>query len=409
MNYPQILKRLFSVNEYKGMKLGLKNIQDIDPLLKNPSQAFTSIHIAGTNGKGSVSTKIAAACEAAGYKVGLYTSPHLSCFRERIRINGHMISEEKVESYMNKLYSLCDENGIQATFFELTTMMAFMHFAEEKVDFAVLETGLGGRLDATNISKPVLSIITSISLEHTEILGNTIEEIAREKAGIIKLGVPVIIGPKVPLGVIQPIALEKKTCCFQVTGEFADYHEENNAIAKQALESLEIPQNAIEAGLKELPPCRLQIFSRANLLEAGHTQPLPKAVVLDVAHNPDGMIQLLKALRHTFRSIPLRFIIGLSSNKDVTGCLKAIQNEGVAFHFVEADSDRAAPKDFLAKELLSLGVAVDKIFCEDSIQSAINAGKNDEVVVVCGTFFIMGQARRALGINEPQDSSSKGK
>lgn len=404
-SYSQILDRLFSVNELAGMKLGLKNCLDMDRLLANPSKAFPSIHVAGTNGKGSVSTKIAATHEAAGFKTGLYTSPHLSCFRERIRINSHMISEKQVEKHMNTLFSLCDAHKIKSTFFELTTLMAFLHFAEENVDIAVLETGLGGRLDATNIVSPKMSVITSISLEHTEILGNTIDEIAMEKAGIIKHSIPVIIGPKVPFSVIQPVALKKQSPCMQVKGHYTDYHEENCAIANMVLEQLQMPNHAIHTGLKALPPCRLQTFTQKELLEAGFSAPLPKAVILDVAHNPDALKELLRAI---YNQGPFRFVIGLSSNKDIAGCLNVLKNEASAFHLVEAANERAASNETLAKELLKLGVSQDNIVCEASITSAIQnaiklARNNHELVIVCGTFFIMNQARKALGIVEPQD------
>lgn len=407
-NYSQIINRLFSVNQLEGMKFGLKNSHDLHRLLENPSHAFQSIHVAGTNGKGSVSTKIAAAYETAGHKVGLYTSPHLSCFRERIRINGEMISEKQVEAYMNTLFSLCDEHRIKATFFELTTMMALTHFARENVDMAVLETGLGGRLDSTNIVKPKLSIITSISLDHTEILGSTIEEIAREKAGIIKPSVPIILGPRVPLPIIEPIALENNSPCTQVNGTFSDYHEENCAIAKQALETLKISKNAIAIGLKALPPCRLQMFTANDLLAAGFSHPLPKMVILDVAHNPDGFHQLLKAVRKRYPAAPLRFVLGLSSNKDIVGCLDVVKNAASAFHLVEGANGRATPKEFLARELSALGVKKDMLFYESSIASGIHhaiklAGEKKEIVVTCGSFFIMAEARKALGIYEIQD------
>lgn len=407
-DYNKLLNRLLKVNFMGGIKLGLQNCLDIDLLLKKPSQAFASIHVAGTNGKGSVSTKIAAACEASGLKVGLYTSPHIACFRERIRINGQMITEEQVQKHLNHIFTLCDHHGIKATFFELTTMMAFAHFAEEKVDLAVLETGLGGRLDATNISRSILSIITSISHDHTEILGDSIEAISKEKAGIIKASTPVIIGPRVPKQLIEPIAHQHGSQCIQVTGEFVDYHEENCAIARKALEWLNVSEGHIEEGLKALPPCRMQTFTRQRLIELGFSIPLPDAVILDVAHNPDGLTQMLKAVRKRYADVPLRFVIGLSSNKDVKGCLSIICNEGVAFHLIEGCNERAVPKAKLGEELRNLGVREDRIAIESSISVATAnaielAGRNKELVVVCGTFFIMAQARKALGISEPQD------
>lgn len=407
-DYSTLLNRLLKVNYMGGIKLGLKNCRDLDLILGNPSQAFSTIHVAGTNGKGSVSTKIAAACEASGLKTGLFTSPHISCYRERIRINGQMISEAQIQKYLTLLFDVCEKHDIKATFFELATMMAFAHFAAEKVDVAVLETGLGGRLDATNISRSILSIITSISLDHTEILGDSIDAITREKAGIIKASIPVIIGPRVSKSLVEPIANKHGSQCLQVTGTFDDYHEENCAIARKALEWLNVSEAHIHEGLQALPACRLQILKKDDLIDLGFLDPLPRAVILDVAHNPDGLSQLLKAVRKRYADLPLRFILGLSSSKDVKGCLNVIKNEGTFFHLIEGCNERAVPKDKLAEELKNQGVQDERIAIEPSISAAIAnaielAGKNNELVVVCGTFFIMSQARKALGIDEPQD------
>ena len=183
MAYLDLIQHLLTVNLEAGIKLGLQNVERLQEILHYPDRSFTSIHVAGTNGKGSVCIKVARALEKAGYRTGLYTSPHISSFRERIRINGKMITEEAVESILPPLFKVIEEAGIPATFFEITTFLAFLYFAREKVDFAVLETGLGGRLDATNIVSPCLSVITSISLDHTEILGGSCEEIAHEKGG----------------------------------------------------------------------------------------------------------------------------------------------------------------------------------------------------------------------------------
>jgi len=463
-SYSEILSRLLNVNLSGGMKLGLHNCLQLDYLLKHPSRAFPAIHIAGTNGKGSVSTKIAAAYQAMGLKTGLYTSPHISCFRERIRINGQMVTEEQVLEHLSTLFSIAEKHEIKATFFELTTMLAFLFFSAEKVDIAVLETGLGGRLDATNIANPILSIITSISLEHTEILGNTIEAIAYEKAGIIKSGIPVLIGPRVPKSVIEKVAIEMGSPLMQIEGVFPDYHAENCAIAKQALnletavqdgkvmqdfeleprpaggdhsqkvkappagsgygskdcinlpsstavsrlKYLEVPVNAIQRGLNALPPCRLETFTDTHFRTIHYPTPWPQAVILDVAHNPDGLKHLIQAVRIRYPSTPLRFVLGLSSNKDVLGCLQVIKGAAVAFHLVEGTNGRAAPKTEVEKHLKNLAVEESRIFCEASIKKGVHhasqiAGNNHEVVVVCGTFFIMGEARQALGIKEPHD------
>lgn len=407
-NYSKLLNRLLSVNVREGVKLGLKNCEDLDKLLGYPSQSFPAIHVAGTNGKGSVSTKIGSAHQSLGLKTGLYTSPHISCFRERIQINEQMITEAQVEEHLANLFTICKQHHIKATFFELTTLIAFLHFSKEKVDIAVFETGLGGRLDATNILKPVLSIITSISLEHTEILGGTIEAIAKEKAGIIKPSIPVIIGPSVPKQLIEKIASESNSPCIQVEGPFEDYHEENCAIAKEALEYLKILPEAIKKGIKALPPCRLETFTQEDLLALSHHAPLPEAIILDVAHNPDGLKHLIKAVRKRYPKSNFRFVVGLSSNKDILGCLQIIKKEGTAFHLIEGDNERAASKKLLADKLANMGVSSVNIFCESSIRSAIYhaielASQKNEIVIACGTFFIMREIRQALGLNEPQD------
>lgn len=178
------------INQNLRVKLGLSNIAHLHKLLQSPFDKFPIIHVAGTNGKGSVCLKIAKCIESCGKRVGLFTSPHVSTFRERIQVNGRMIEQERVVQLVDLICATSDKNGIPATFFELTTAMAACYFKEENVDYIVLETGLGGRLDATNIVNPLATVITSVSIEHAHILGNTIEEIAKEKAGIVKPGVP---------------------------------------------------------------------------------------------------------------------------------------------------------------------------------------------------------------------------
>ena len=205
------------------------------------------VHIAGSNGKGSVALKTANTLIQSNYKVGLFVSPHISSFRERIQINGVPISELQVEQYLQEIFDICEEENIPATFFEITTALAFHIFAAENCDVVVLETGLGGRLDATNvINKPALSIITSIGLEHTRILGDTIEKIALEKGGIMKKDCPVLVGKNVPLDVLESCSKEKEVSEFYVcedvlgpeeTGETTtnDYDVENSRIASAAI------------------------------------------------------------------------------------------------------------------------------------------------------------------------------
>ena len=298
-NYSDLIQRLFSVNLHGGIKLGLDNMKRLCQSMGFPEQCFPSVHIAGTNGKGSVTTKIAKGLEFSGYSVGMYTSPHLSCFRERIQINGSLIPEDKATSILSRIFEVIEQEKIPATFFEITTCLAFTYFAQQDVDVAIVETGLGGRLDATNVLSPLLSIITSISLEHREILGNDISAIALEKGGIIKPGIPVIIGPCVPKNVINSIAKEKHSRVILIEGTFPYFDDENSAIAKCALLELEkqfpLKKNALMEGIKKRPPCRFETFIPSQLA-IGKNDALPPVVILDVAHNPDGLSHLFSVV-----------------------------------------------------------------------------------------------------------------
>lgn len=400
MPYSDLIQKLFNINLFGGTKLGLQNVKRLQQLLQFPDRAFKTIHVAGTNGKGSVCTKIAHAFERAGYSVGLYTSPHISSFRERIRINGTMIPKEAVESLLTFLFDLIESENIPATFFEITTFLAFLYFAQEKVDIAVLETGLGGRLDATNIVHPCLSIITSISLDHMEILGSTPEAIALEKGGIIKEKVPVIIGPHVPRTPIQTIAFQKESPCIQVEYQTSLFEEENQQIARAALSylasSFYLPQDAIQKGLEAKQPCRFEII------------PGPLPLILDVAHNPDGLQHLFQMLAHAYSHSSIRVLFGLSKSKDIKLCLKIIATYAHSFHLVEATNGRGAPTHELYQHLCEMAIDPSRILIHDSILLGVNqakeeALKNQEILLICGSFFIMNQARQALGIREPYD------
>lgn len=400
--YSELIKRLFTINLKSGMKLGLQNALDLQKALHFPDRSFISIHVAGTNGKGSVATKIASAFEHAGYRTGLYTSPHIACFRERIRINGQMITEEKVETFLSLLFEIAEKQQILATFFELTTLMAFLHFAKEQADIAVIETGLGGRLDATTIITPCLSVITSISLDHTDLLGTTREEIAREKGGIIKVKIPVVIGPHVPLEPIQEIASQKQSLCIQSLAKPLLFEEENRSIARTALEYLSstfsLSSKAIEQGLLGRQPCRLEKI------------PGPPLIILDVAHNPDGLQHLFQAIKHDYPDKSLRLLFGLSKTKDVQACLHLLAAHGDHFHLVEAPNGRGASPQVLSSNLEALGIDSSRLFMQESIHDGVHiareeACRHNQILVICGSFFIMGQVRQALGFAEPMDTT----
>lgn len=371
MSYEQLINQLFTVNTHQRMKLGLEQMRALTASVGNPDRQFRSVHIAGTNGKGSTAEKIAKGLESKFSKVGLFTSPHISTFRERIKINGKMISEDDVERILSQIIDL------PGTFFELTTLLAFLYFAENNVEYAVIETGLGGRLDATNIIHPDLSVITSISLEHTEFLGSTLEEIAAEKAGIIKPGVPVILGPSA-LHISTPQAV-------QIKGKFSSVEEENRAIAKKALEQLSISPYLIMKALEARPCCRME--KQGN-------------VILDVAHNP-------AALERYFcedKRRPLNVVCTLSKNKDLKRCLEIIANHALCISLVTAPNGRSSTPEDLYAILVEIGFPSRNISIDSSISHAVTKASQKGNTAVIGTFFIMNEARKALGMMDETDS-----
>ena len=411
MSYSQLIQHLLNVSMFKGMKMGLDNILKLTQAMDNPQRKFKSIHVAGTNGKGSVVTKIAYALELAGYRVGLYTSPHISTFRERIKINGKMISEQEIEALLPPIFELADKKEIPATFFEIATSLAFQYFAKEKVDIAILETGLGGRLDATNIVNPLLSVITSISLEHTEILGQTIEEITKEKGGIIKPQVPVLIGPRVSYPIINNIALKNASPCHQITDLFSNFDEENSCIAKKALEMLDqkfvIPTSAVEKGISIKPTCRLETYESNDLPHLLSTS-YPDKLIFDVAHNPDGLEHLFKSLIQKYPNREFRVVFGLSKTKDLHGCVAILTKFAKDFHPIEALNGRGVSVSELSELLIQFGIPAGLINCrttiKESLASALYEGaQKRQIVIVCGSFFIMGPCRESLGIEEQRD------
>ncbi|CDR33929.1 bifunctional folylpolyglutamate synthase/dihydrofolate synthase [Criblamydia sequanensis] len=394
-SYEEWLKELFSINTSKGMHLGLKRMELALKKLGNPEKSYKTIHVAGTNGKGSVCLKIAKALESMGKKVGLFTSPHISTYRERIRVDGEMISKEEVESLLSEIMSVAEGS----TYFEITTLLGLTYFAKKKVDYAVIETGLGGRLDATNVLSPIISIVTSISLDHTETLGSTIEAIAQEKAGIIKENTPIVVGPKLPHSLFEKIALNKNAPFHKVEGQFSSYDEENNATSKKAMEAMSLPKEAIEAGLMVRPSCRMEKL---------YYKELAYPIIFDVGHNPGGLTALFQMIRKEFGPIPITLIMGMGKEKDQISCLEIVKNEASSFHFIEATNGRGENRENLKQKLLQLGVCEDRIRTHATIKEGVLEGLKTanslrSLLLITGTFFIMAEARRALGIQEEID------
>ena len=379
---------------YQAASSGLNNAKAFNQALGFPTASYATIHVAGSNGKGSVATKIAKGLELSGYRVGLYTSPHLFCFRERITINSQKISEEEVVRGMQKIFSV----GLNATFFEMATFLAFDYFREKEVDVAVIETGLGGRLDATNIVSPMLTVITSISREHTHILGEELEQIAFEKAGIIKEKVPVILGPKARFQAIHERAKELHSPLFISKQISYFYDEENQATAKLALSQLDpffsVSPQAVHEALAVRPPCR---FERVG------------EVIFDVAHNPEAIFYLLQALHTFFPKSKFRFLVGFSKDKEYDQCLDLIVPVAAHIHLVQAPTRRAATIEELKDALGNLDSSSysSHLSIQEGVQEAYaKALAQGEILVVCGSFYIMADAKEA--IQAPKDSFGSG-
>lgn len=376
--------------------------------LGNPHIGRKWIHIAGTNGKGSVSSMVAATLSAHGYKTGLYTSPHLVDFRERIRIDGQCISESTVLAFMEALHD--DILAIQPSFFEITVALSFYHFQQESVDFGVIEVGLGGRLDSTNVISPILSVITNIGWDHMDMLGNTLEAIAREKAGIIKDKAPVVIGPMLegPLEEITKIALEKHAKIYRdipVDVGFersltlkGDYQSENLITftgVMEALKDLWIPikRSKVLDGLsriKELTGLRgrWEILNHAPF------------VVADTAHNEPGVIftmnqlQRIKAEHGT--NAMVHIVWGMVSDKDRTKILRLLPDEA-KYYFCKPAVIRGFDANLLKEECLNFGLigeayeSVGKAY-----EAALEAAKLDDIIYVGGSTFVVGDVLSGL-------------
>jgi len=442
--YEKCVRRLYITNLFHPVKLGLQNMEELHAALGNPMNKsnVTVIHIAGTNGKGSVALKVAKTLELAGYNVGLFVSPHIASFRERMQVNSVPISEAEVETLLPQIYDICEKGEIPATFFEVTTALAFSFFQKRCADVVVLETGLGGRLDATNvISSPALCVITSIGLEHTRILGDTIALIAKEKAGIMKPGSPVLVGPDVPHKVMKECAIEKGTDEYYSSDDFfgeakidekwtnissengidfIDYDLQNAQIARAALKLLEstkkyskntisLTDEIIEEGIMHRPPCRFEEIKVETENDGTNNQNV--LVILDVAHNPAAMVHLVSKLEHTYPGRKKRIVVGFSADKDLVQCgsaLLAISQDPSSFHLVEAAHPRAAKlEDILNAEpkLRQSNFDVKDRSITAQVKLALKlAHERKEILVVCGSVFLMAEAREAIGIDEPRDS-----
>ena len=352
-------------------------------MIGSPEKAFPCIHIAGTNGKGSVALKVAKALEFSGLKVGLFTSPHLFSYTERIQINSQVITEEEITTRLPYLLSLFERFYPSASFFEITTSLALQYFRDSHIDIAVMEVGIGGLFDTTNIIHPLISVITSIGNDHREILGPTLEQIATHKAGIIKPSVPVVIGPSAAFPVVYDAAESCKSPLYLVKEAPGFYDWENQNVARKTLEILQemvpLSSEAIEKALPLRPLCRFEQLGN---------------IIFDVAHNPDGFSKLIEALETYFPHRKWVCILGMSKEKDLEVSLAILSKGASHIYLVEADSKRAASKEKMGEILLQQGVFS---FTSTTVKEALSlAISQEDLVVVCGSFYLMQEARLIL-------------
>ena len=398
MNYQEVLDWMFAqlpMYQKQGktaFKKDLTNTIALAKHLKNPEQQFKSIHVGGTNGKGSTSHMIASVLQEAGYKVGLYTSPHLKNFTERIRINGEEVSRGFVVEFINQNKNFLEAQGL--SFFEMTVGMAFDYFAKEQVDIAVIEVGLGGRLDSTNIITPEVSVITNIGLDHTQFLGETLPEIAFEKAGIIKENVPVVIGErqKEVEEVFVSKSKEKNTTIVFASDDddafktdlLGDYQKHNSKTAVKALSLLEgfdINVTAVKKGLLNVAK-NTSLKGRWQIL-----QEQPK-IICDTAHNKEGLGYVMNQLKNE-KYENLHIVLGMVSDKDVEAVLELFP-KNAKYYFCKPNISRGLNVEVLFQKAKTKGF-LGEVY--DSVSQAYNsalANLADGDVMYCGgsTFVV---------------------
>lgn len=410
---------MFSRSGAKAYKADLKNTIILCNYLDNPQDKIKTVHIAGTNGKGSVSHILAAIFQENNYKTGLYTSPHLKDFRERIKINGNMIPESFIIDFVERTKAISEE--IKPSFFELTFAMALDYFAQQKVDVAIIETGLGGRLDSTNIITPLLSIITNISFDHKDILGDTLAKIAYEKAGIIKPGIPVVIGESIPE---TKTVFENKA---QETSSEIIFAENENEIISNNYDLSHLDIEVLNKEKKEKNNYRLDLnglYQTKNILtvlsavevlknyfhlkeekiksafsnvkkltglhgrwEVIHQKP---TIVLDVAHNEDGIKQLINQINKS-KFQKLHIVFGMVKDKDLEKVLEQFPKNAI-YYFTKAQNPRALPEDELlqrAQQFNLKGTSFSTV--NTALKSAMNNSSEEDLIIVCGSVFVVGE------------------
>lgn len=418
MNYEQVLQALYHRNEF-SIKLGLENIKTLLNYLDNPLKSFPVIHIAGTNGKGSVANFLSSILKEEGFKVGLYTSPHLIDFRERIQINHKKIPKKDVLQGLSQIDRVIEkeqqkDKHFAPTYFEVVTALALKYFQKQQIQIAVLETGLGGRLDSTNVCSPLVSVVTNIGKDHTSILGKTLASIAKEKAGIIKKGIPVVTAEtrKSRLKILQQEAKKKKADLisvpkiiseqketFSYEGDswnlpnlqlsmLGEYQIKNAFTAITALEQLKetefkVSLESIRKGLSQAQwPGRFEILKEKPLL------------IVDGAHNPEGIDAFIEALKAKEIKNPI-LIFGLMQDKEKQVLIQKLNQISETFYLVASNTPKAMPVQALEKLFLKSGYSGSlnlSYTLSTALSKALKQGRKEKrAICVCGSLYLVGE------------------
>jgi dihydrofolate synthase/folylpolyglutamate synthase len=405
MLYKEAIEFLYSLRLF-GAKLGLENTFRLAERAGNPQQRLRFIHVAGTNGKGSTCAMLESIYRAAGLKTGLFTSPHLVSFCERIQVNRIPISERDVARLVAEVQPLLEEFSADAhpTFFEVVTVMALRYFEQQQCDLVIWETGLGGRLDATNIVTPLASVITNVQYDHQQWLGDSLDKIAFEKAGIIKPGVPVICAADAPqaLETIQRIAQSCEARLILVTGQsvralenirlplLGEHQRLNAALAVETAQTLRavipISDAVIRAGLEAVSwPGRLQLV----------TAPSGQKFVLDGAHNLDGARALRKAMENLFPERPGALVLGILRDKDCEQICEILAPLAQVIYVCRVDTERSAAPELLA-EFCHIGNPAARVVICNSLEEALDHSSDQRFVLITGSLYFVGQAIELL-------------
>ena len=417
-SYNDCLKAMYSLRRF-GIKMGLSTIRRILKELGNPQDHFGCIHVAGTNGKGSIASGIASILNTAGYRTGLYTSPHLVTFNERISINGRHISNAGVVAAYEAVKNV--HHGFrEPTFFEFATAMALYDFDRESIDWAVIETGMGGRLDATNIVRPTVSIISNLSLEHQDYLGNSLTQIAGEKGGIIKKGIPVVTGVRQPgaLSVLNDIAAAKSAPVFRLGKDFRVRRKSGNAFTFFGIQNRwpnmktslmgrhQVDNAAISLAACELlnragvsiseENCRQGLF---NLCWPGRLEIISESprIILDGAHNLVAARNLATFLAQETDQRPITMVIGILDDKPYEAMLSALIPVTQKVIFTRPKIDRGLPPETLYAEARQYGK--DMTLFPDvhrAVQHAVKQAAPDDVICIAGSLYVVGEAKLSL-------------